>query len=384
MATNRLNLSRDQLSTFLKTHEQIKQFERLFAQVSEVDPIVLQSVLSLANVADSKAQQAMDMHDRQDYIDFAFNAPFAESERRLAWNNTEQSLQIGMENGLPLHIGKDIVYYGKNTGASAISKGMAVMANGVVGASGKITFERAVADGSVNQMYMIGIAAQDIAVGEFGYIQEFGLISNLDTAAWNEGDVLYFDDATPGDLTITEPTAPSLKIPCAIVLRDNANTGQIFVRMHNGYRLQDIHDVYAPSPADGDVLVWEAVNGRWEPSTYNGSNGPFTPTITNGTNVASSTARLCRMIMMGNIVCCSGHVTIDPTAAVQTDWYMSLPIPSNFTDVYDASGSFTSLSGTGITGIIFADTVNDRLKFDGIAALIAAQDIGFNAMYTLK
>lgn len=381
---NRLNLSRDQLATFLKNHEQIKQFERLFSAVNEVDQTVIDAVLTLASMSDNKAQSALDTLDRQDYIDFAFNAPAVETERRLTWSNTEQSLQIGMENGLPLHLGKDTVYYGKNTGATSISKGMAVMANGVVGASGKITFERAVANGSVHQMYMIGIAAQDIAIGEFGYVQEFGLISNLNTNAWNEGDVLYFDAATSGALTATEPAAPNLKIPCAIVLRKNANTGQIFVRMHNGYRLQDLHDVYAPSPADGDVLVWEAATGRWEPSTLNGSNGPFTPTITNGTNVAASTARLCRIIMMGNIVFCSGHVTIDPTAAVQTDWYMSLPIPSNFTSAYDASGTFTSLSGVGITGIIFADTVNDRLKFDGVAALIAAQDVGFSAAYTLK
>lgn len=381
---NRLNLSREQLASFLKNHEQIKQFERLFATVNETDQTVIDAVLTIASMSAAKAQMALDALDRRDYIDFAFNAPYAEVERRLGWSNTEQSLQIGMGGGLPLHICKDTVYYGKNTGATAISKGMAVMANGVLGASGKITFERAVADASINQMYMIGIAAQDIAVGEFGYIQHFGLISNLNTSTYSEGDVLYFDAATAGSLTATEPAAPNLKIPCAIVLRDHATTGQIFVRMHNGYRLQDLHDVYAPSPADGDVLVWESVAGRWEPSTYNGSNGPFTPTITKGTNVASSTARLCRMLMMGNIVFCSGHVTIDPTAAAQINWYMSLPIPSNFTSAYDASGTFTSLSGVGITGIIFADAVNDRLKFDGVATLLPVQDIGFSAAYTIK
>lgn len=381
---NRLNLSREQLATFLKNHEQIKQFERLFATVNEVDQTVIDAVLTIASMSDVKAQIALDALDRRDYIDFAYNAPYAESERRLAWSNTEQSLQIGMEGGLPLHICKDTVYYGKNTGATAISKGMAVMANGVLGASGKLTFERAVANGTVHQMYMIGIAAQDIAINEFGYIQEFGLISNLNTNAWNEGDVLYFDAATAGSLTATEPAAPNLKIPCAIVLRKNANTGQIFVRMHNGYRLQDLHDVYAPSPADGDVLVWESVNKRWEPSTYNGSNGAFTPTITNGTNVASSTARLCRMMMMGNVITYSGHATIDPTAAGNTVWYMSLPIPSNFTDVYDASGVFRSFQGGDLNGIIFADTANDRLKFDGETTLTTAQDISFCGMYTLK
>ena len=382
---NRLNLSREQLATFLKNHEQIKQFERLFATVNEVDQTVIEAVLTIASMSDAKAQMALDALDRHDYIDFAYNAPYAEAERRLAWSNTEQALSIGMEGGLPLHVCKDTVYYGKNTGATAISKGMAVMANGVLGASGKLTFEHAVANGTVHQMYMIGIAAQDIAVGEFGYIQEFGLISNLNTNAWNEGDVLYFDAATAGSLTATEPAAPNLKMPCAIVLRKNANNGQIFVRMHNGYRLQDLHDVYAPAASvdHNDVLCWNSFNSRWEPSTYTGSNGPFTPTITNGTNVASSTARLCRMIMIGNIVFCSGHITIDPIAAAQTDWYMSLPIPSNFTGTYDASGNFVSLSGTLLNGIIAADTANDRLKFDGKAGSTGVQDISFHAAYTV-
>jgi hypothetical protein len=39
MATQKLNLTRDQLATFLKSHEQIKQFERLFQVVEEISPL---------------------------------------------------------------------------------------------------------------------------------------------------------------------------------------------------------------------------------------------------------------------------------------------------------------------------------------------------------
>lgn len=38
MATQKLNLTRDQLATFLKNHEQIRQFERLFQIADEVSP----------------------------------------------------------------------------------------------------------------------------------------------------------------------------------------------------------------------------------------------------------------------------------------------------------------------------------------------------------
>jgi hypothetical protein len=38
MANQKLNLTRDQLATFLKNFEQIKQFERLFALADQVSP----------------------------------------------------------------------------------------------------------------------------------------------------------------------------------------------------------------------------------------------------------------------------------------------------------------------------------------------------------
>lgn len=65
MATNPsvppLGLTRDQLATFLKDHEQIKQFENLFAIAAEVAPDNLQAATILAGNADAKAIQALGM-----------------------------------------------------------------------------------------------------------------------------------------------------------------------------------------------------------------------------------------------------------------------------------------------------------------------------------
>jgi len=56
-----LGLTRDQLATFLKDHEQIKQFENLFAIAAEVAPDNLQAATILAGNADAKAIQALGM-----------------------------------------------------------------------------------------------------------------------------------------------------------------------------------------------------------------------------------------------------------------------------------------------------------------------------------
>lgn len=61
MATSsRLNLTRDQLASFLQDHEQIKQFERLFADVQQLEPTTLNDLAVTAGNADQKAVEALD------------------------------------------------------------------------------------------------------------------------------------------------------------------------------------------------------------------------------------------------------------------------------------------------------------------------------------
>jgi hypothetical protein len=65
MATSRkLNLSRDQLATFLSDHEQIRQFERLFNAVDQEVPLTVEAALLAASVAEGKAEQAMALIER--------------------------------------------------------------------------------------------------------------------------------------------------------------------------------------------------------------------------------------------------------------------------------------------------------------------------------
>jgi len=60
MATSSLRLTRDQLASFLQDHEQIKQFERLFALVDSLQPTTLSDLAITAGNADQKAVEALD------------------------------------------------------------------------------------------------------------------------------------------------------------------------------------------------------------------------------------------------------------------------------------------------------------------------------------
>jgi hypothetical protein len=62
--SNKLNLTRDQLSTFLKDHEQIKQFERLFAVADSIAPDVVTEIGIATGSAQATADQALGQIDQ--------------------------------------------------------------------------------------------------------------------------------------------------------------------------------------------------------------------------------------------------------------------------------------------------------------------------------
>lgn len=207
---------------------------------------------------------------------------------QLRWNTDDGTLDLGLNGGAILKTGQQTLYYAKNTSGSSIPVGTPVMFTGTVGASGKLTFGLAVADGSVPAEYMMGVAAHTIANNDFGYVTDFGLVRGFDTTGspygetWADGDLLYFDPAAPGTWTNVEPVAPNIHMPVAVVLTAaSGGSGAIFVRMTLSQRLGELQDVIinGGGPAAGQVLIYDAAQQRWENNTLTaGSN----VTITNG------------------------------------------------------------------------------------------------------
>ncbi len=90
--------------------------------------------------------------------------------------------------------------------------------------------------------------------------------------------------------------------------------------------------------------------------------GTYTPTLTNGANVASSTASQCQWSRTGNVVTVSGRVDIACTAAANTLTIvgMSLPVASNLTLSGNLAGGGAIGQTTYQTFICLGDTTNDR------------------------
>lgn len=209
----------------------------------------------------------------------------------LYWSNDDATLEFSLEGGSTGQICQQLDFHPKNTGATQINKGMAVMATGVVGASTKITCARAVADGSVLAQYMLGIAAQNIPVNNFGYVVWFGSVRGFNTTGasktvpetWVDGDVLYFDPVYPGELTKVEPSAPDLDLPIAIVTNAAVN-GAIFVRMKTGESMNELHDVNTSTVTNNDLLQYDSAGPYWK------NVAPSAISIGTATNLAGGAA----------------------------------------------------------------------------------------------
>lgn len=154
--------------------------------------------------------------------------------RTLSYDETHGTLELGLLNDVTLHIGQEQYFYAKAF-QSNITIGDPVMFAGVEGNHFRIQVATPEAI-NANPEYFMGVAAQSIAAGDFGYVIEFGHLEgvNLPAASYSLGDILWFD-STNGGYTKVKPLRGSAQVRVAAVISLNQNvnqtfTGQIFVR----------------------------------------------------------------------------------------------------------------------------------------------------------
>ena len=226
MATGRLNLTRDQLASFLKNHEQIKQFENLFSTVDTIAPSTDTSQIELLVVEPGVQQNNA---QASDYVDFRI-APYAQRIRRVAWDTGDQTLAVGMDYGVEQTVGMSVYARVENSTGVTIPKGTVVGFSGV-GSGNVLSVAPYLADGSTPSLYILGVMAHDLPnAGQIGYCAVWGHVDGINTSAFSVGDILFASPSSAGAFTNVKPTAPDNVIPVAAVLADDASSGAIFVR----------------------------------------------------------------------------------------------------------------------------------------------------------
>lgn len=249
--SRRLNLTRDQLAAFLTDQQQIRQFELLFAVVDELQVITGTDFEYQADTAAATANEALAQISRlaqalellagapviennnstvTDYLDFNGAAPHIDRIRRMAWNPSDQTVDLGMEYNVVQQIGLE--YYARvqnNTGVT-IPNGTVVGFSGAV-PDGALSVAPYLANGSTPSLYILGVMTHDLPdTGQKGYCTAWGFVRGVNTSTFTLGDILYASPTTAGAFTNVKPTAPNNVIPLAAVLKVGTTDGIIFVR----------------------------------------------------------------------------------------------------------------------------------------------------------
>ena len=238
------------------------------AGIVDTDTTDFDEELTGADDTVQKALDTLDDHEHAeglgplDYIDFDLTYADGVAEGRLQWNIEDGVLEVGLPGGdVNLQIGQEMLIRCRNTTGVQIDNGSVVYQTGASGNKPLI----ALADASTfATSLVVGIATEDIAHNENGYVTVSGLVRDVNTLGMTSGNLLWLSP-TAGEYTETRPEAPDLNVLVGAVIAVHATEGVIYARPINVHRLATLSDVYkGDPPSDGDSPIWDAGDSRFE------------------------------------------------------------------------------------------------------------------------
>lgn len=194
--------------------------------------------------------------------------PIASAAGLMQWNDTDETLDLGMPDGITLQIGQDTQIKVRNNTGSTILNGKAVYVNGVLGNRPTI----ALAQGNSHLAgHVIGVTTQDITNNDDGKVTTEGYVRNINATGspygetWAEGDTLWLSKTTAGALTNIEPTEPHHSAEIGIVTRSHATQGSILVNITQHQTLEHLSDVNGTAlTTTGQIPVWDNTAGYFD------------------------------------------------------------------------------------------------------------------------
>jgi hypothetical protein len=207
-----------------------------------------------------------------DYIEFNPAYTSGVTQYQLAWNDTDGTIELGLKGGnVDLSIGQENVILVVNDDLTTLNAGEVVRISGANGTN--LLVKRAQADGDPNSARTIGLVAESIAVNGAGFITTFGSIRNINTNAFNDGDVLYLSPTIAGGITNVKPSAPNHLVLVGFCQKKSGGAGQIFVEVQNGYELDELHNVQITGTlANNNLLAYNLATSTWQNKTLNDVN----------------------------------------------------------------------------------------------------------------
>ena len=151
--------------------------------------------------------------------------------------------------------------YVKNASGSTITKGQVVYVTGADGTNALIGLASASTDATSSKT--LGIAANTMTNNAFGYVVENGQLSGIDTSAATAGSSVWLGTTAGSIVFDTPPAEPNHHVYLGVVTKANPSTGEILVKVQNGYELDELHDVFVGGVSTSLPLVYSSTSSGW-------------------------------------------------------------------------------------------------------------------------
>jgi len=233
-----------------------------------------------------------------DFIQFNLATSIDGAVGRLKWNDTDGTLDLGLKGGnVTLQIGQETIARVVNKTLTNISllesNYQVVRVTGAIGGRPKV--DLALANNDLNSTTTLGLVTETILNNQEGFVTTSGQVKGINTTGslqgetWLDGDILYLSGTIAGRATNIKPAAPIHTVVLGFVEYAHINNGKIFVKVDNGYELEELHNVSAIAPLNEQVLTYETSTALWKPKdkrTYKVYNALLTQS---GTSIPVAT-----------------------------------------------------------------------------------------------
>lgn len=269
-----------------------------------------------------------------------------------------------------------LLAYVTNDDSVTITKGMPVYA--FSGTGDRMTVKRAYNTTDATSAQTVGLVlSTSIAANQKGLIMMQGLLDGLSilpTSTYADGDAIYLG-ATAGTITNVKPSAPNHLVYLGVVTTaNNGSAGRMYVRVQNGYEIQELHNVKITNPVgNNEGIFYNTSNSLWENKTIAAALG-FTP-------ISSVTGTIGITIDGGGSAITTGvkGYIVVPNSRTITGWYVvGAPSGSIVVDVWKANGSIPTVANT-ITGTekptLSSSQYNSDLSLSTWTTALVANDV---------
>ena len=232
----------------------------------------------------------------------------------------------------------------RNATGATLAKGTIVYISGANG--NNVQVSPALATGDSTSARTIGWLAASIPNNGSGLCMVEGYLEGLNTQGFTAGAQLYLSGTVAGGFTATKPQAPTHLVYVGVVTKISAGDGHVFVKVQNGYELDELHNVLITSPTNNQVLAYDSATQLWK----NATNAP--DGVTSITAVSPLT---------GGTITSTGSIGLDQTALSITKSQVSDFTSGTVTSASTAQQSGTAVFATNASTAVYSTTSGTAL-----------------------